>query len=68
MSDNTRNSYLRIAERMRDEESIQGLILGCTEIPLLLTKVDAEKLRIPLFDTAKIHVQGAFRYCLSAKD
>ena len=66
MLDETRNSYLRIAQKMIDQESIQGLILGCTEIPLLLTEVDEGKLGIPLFDTAKIHVQSALRYCLSA--
>jgi len=46
---------------MIDEESIQGLILGCTEIPLLLGK---EKFVIPFFDTSKIHVESAFRYSL----
>lgn len=62
MLDETRQGFLRITQRMIDEEGIEGLILGCTEIPLLLTK---EELSIPFFDTAKIHCEGALRYCLS---
>lgn len=62
MLDETRSSFLKITQRMIDEESIQGLILGCTEIPLLLTK---EELGIHFFDTSKIHAEAAFKYCLS---
>ena len=61
--DETRKGYLEVAQRMIDEESIQGLILGCTEIPLLLGK---EKFVIPFFDTSKIHAESAFRYSLLA--
>lgn len=60
--DETRDGFLKIAQRMIDEESVQGLILGCTEIPLLLTR---EVLGIPFFDTAKIHVQSALAYAIS---
>jgi len=63
--DETRDAYLKIARRMKDEQSIQGLILGCTEIPLLLTKSCEENLGISLFDTSKIHMQAALRYSLS---
>ena len=34
----------------------RGVILGCTEIPLLISQQDVE---IPLFDTTKIHAQAA---------
>ena len=61
--DETRKGFLEIVQRMIDEESIQGLILGCTEIPLLLGK---EKFVIPFFDTSKIHAESAFRYSLLA--
>ncbi len=61
--DETRKGFLEVAQRMIDEESIQGLILGCTEIPLLLGK---EKFVIPFFDTSKIHAESAFRYSLLA--
>jgi aspartate racemase len=47
---------------MKEEDAIQGLILGCTEIPLLLTR---EELGIPFFDTSKIHAQSALRYSVA---
>ncbi len=62
----TRDAFLKIARRLKDELSIQGLILGCTEIPLLLDKSCAEKLGIPMLDTSMIHMQSALRYSLSA--
>lgn len=58
----TRGRFLQIAQRMKEEDSIQGLILGCTEIPLLLTR---EELGIPFFDTSKIHAQSALRYSVA---
>ncbi|MFC1998937.1 aspartate/glutamate racemase family protein [Chloroflexota bacterium] len=62
ISNDTREGYFQIVKRMVVEESIQGLILGCTEMPLLLKKVDEEKAGIPFFDTSRIHVQSALRY------
>jgi len=58
----TRNGFLEIAQRMVDEESVEGLILGCTEIPILLNK---EVIGIPFFDTSKIHVKSALDYSRS---
>ena len=58
----TRGRFLQIAQRMKEEDAIQGLILGCTEIPLLLTR---EEFGIPFFDTSKIHAQSALRYSLA---
>jgi len=63
--DETRETYLKIARRMKDEQSIQGLILGCTEIPLLLDKSQQEYLSIPLLDTSLIHMRSALRRSLS---
>jgi aspartate racemase len=40
----------------------QGIILGCTELPLLLKQKDV---KIPLFDTTKIHAQAAVNYALN---
>lgn len=48
---------LQIIERMKYEENIHGLILGGTELPLILK--DAAYTGIPLFDTTKIHVEQA---------
>ena len=38
-----------------------GLILGCTEIPLLISQQDVE---VPLFDTTTIHSQAAVEFAL----
>lgn len=39
----------------------EGIILGCTEIPLLIKQRDV---RIPLFDTTQIHAEKAVEYSL----
>ena len=50
----TRDGYLKIAERMRIEDGIEGLILAGTELPLLLRDVGDRG--IPFLDTTKLHV------------
>lgn len=40
----------------------QGIILGCTEIPLI---VKQEDYRIPLFDTTALHAEAAVDFALS---
>ena len=53
----TRSRLLQIAERMRERDGIQGLILGGTELPLILRDVTVPGL--PLLDTTRIHVRAA---------
>jgi aspartate racemase len=60
--DETREMLLKIADRMIREENIQGLILGGTELPLILRE-DAYR-GIPFFDTARIHVKRAVELML----
>jgi aspartate racemase len=45
---------LAIADRLRDHEGIQGLILGGTELPLILKDVKGRG--ISFLDTTQIHV------------
>lgn len=52
----TKAAFLAIAERMRTEEGIAGLILGGTELPLILGDVKDEKL--PFLDTTQLHVNA----------
>ena len=52
----TRDGLLAIARRMRGEERIEALILGGTELPLILT--DSSLLEIPFLDTTQIHVNA----------
>jgi aspartate racemase len=43
-------------------QGVQGVILGCTEIALLVDAGDAE---VPLFDTARIHAEDAVDWALA---
>jgi len=51
----SRSEYLRIAGSLA-EAGAEGVILGCTEIGMLLQDGD---LRVPFFDTAQIHAETA---------
>ncbi|MCW6676841.1 aspartate/glutamate racemase family protein [Aerococcaceae bacterium NML180378] len=50
----SKRAYLEIMERLQ-HAGAQGMILGCTEIGLLVTQEDIE---VPVFDTALIHAQA----------
>ncbi len=56
----TKKRLLRIATAMKARDNIQGLILGGTELPLILSK-DSE-IGIPYLNTTKIHVEGIIDY------
>jgi aspartate racemase len=43
------------------ERGAQGIVLGCTEIPLLVGPADAA---VPLFDTTAIHARRAAEWSL----
>jgi aspartate racemase len=58
----SRREYVRIINRLADEEGAQGVILGCTEIPLLVHQSDV---KIPVFDTTRIHAEAAVDYALN---
>lgn len=57
----SRQEYVRIINRLADEEGAEGVILGCTEIPLLVHQSDV---KIPVFDTTRIHAEAAVDYAL----
>lgn len=54
-SRDSRNQYLEIIARL-GEKGAQAIILGCTEIGLLIRQEDTP---IPLFDTTLIHARAA---------
>ncbi|WP_285905521.1 aspartate/glutamate racemase family protein [Pseudodesulfovibrio pelocollis] len=58
----SRDGYVRIINRLQKEEKVEGVILGCTEIPLLIKQEDVS---IPVFDTTAIHAEAAVEYSLS---
>jgi len=59
-SEESRAEFLRIIGELA-ERGAQGIVLGCTEIGLLIRQDDAT---LPLFDTAQIHAQRAAQWAL----
>ena len=57
----TKEKTLEIIEKLA-EQGAEGVILGCTEIPILIKQSDC---KVPLFDTTKIHSAAAIRFALS---
>jgi aspartate racemase len=57
--ENTKNELLKIANTLKDNNSIHGLILGGTELPLILKENDADE--IEFLDTTKIHVESIMK-------
>lgn len=59
--DDSRAAYVRIIEEMA-ARGAQGVILGCTEIPLLVRPQDVA---LPLFDTTQIHAEAALNAAIA---
>ncbi|MEP6903082.1 MAG: aspartate/glutamate racemase family protein [Actinomycetota bacterium] len=57
----TKQKYLEIIENM-SARGAEGVIFGCTEIPMLLKPEDC---RIPSFDTTLIHAKAAVDFALA---
>jgi aspartate racemase len=57
----SRAEYRRVIADLKGQGA-QAIILGCTEISLLVGPDDAE---IPLFDTARIHARSAAEWALA---
>jgi aspartate racemase len=61
LREESRKGYLEIMDRLK-AKGAQGIILGCTEIPLLIKQ---ENTKIPVFDTTTIHAEAALQYALN---
>jgi len=57
----SKEQYLKIIRRMAGEGA-QGIILGCTEIGLLVKQSDCA---VPVFDTTRIHAEAAVAFALA---
>ena len=62
--DGSRDEYRRIIAALV-EQGAQAIILGCTEISLLLAQQDAA---VPLFDTTAIHARKAAEWALTSME
>jgi len=56
----TKQFYVEVINKLV-AQGAQGIILGCTEIPLLISEEDVD---IPLFDTTQIHAKAAVKFAL----
>src|SRR5215216_2682833 len=56
----SKEQYIGIIEQLV-HQGAEGVILGCTEIGLLIHKQDSQ---VPLFDTTRIHAEAAAEYAL----
>jgi aspartate racemase len=63
IKDSTRGELLGIVKKMIETEAIDALILGCTELPLILTK---DEFGIPFLNTTAIHIERIVAYSLQA--
>ncbi len=61
IKDSTRKELLAVVQRMIGRYSIDSLILGCTELPLILTR---DEYGIPFLNTTAIHADSIVNYCI----
>ena len=57
--DDTRQGVVSLVARLRDEEQIDGVILGGTELPLLVTTPTIAD--VPALDTTALHVSAILK-------
>ncbi len=61
LNPDSKQSYLKIIQKLIDTGA-EGIILGCTEIPLLILQDDVN---VPTFDTTTIHATEVFKLALN---
>jgi aspartate racemase len=59
----SREMFLRVVGDL-EKAGAQGIVLGCTEIPLLIRPEDTP---LPVFNTTLLHARKALEYALEAK-
>lgn len=60
VTENSKRACIRIIENL-EKEGVEGIILGCTELPLLISPDDVS---VPTFDTTTIHAAEAVKMAL----
>ena len=59
----SRKKFIQYANKLI-ERGAEGIILGCTEIPMLIEQKDFD---FPVFDTTKIHVENIINFALDTE-
>ncbi|HUT81680.1 MAG TPA: amino acid racemase [Candidatus Bathyarchaeia archaeon] len=60
ITEESKRKYIQIMDKLR-EAGAKGIILGCTEIPMLIKEKDYS---LPLFDTTYLHAKAVLDYVL----
>ncbi|WP_166919482.1 aspartate/glutamate racemase family protein [Flavobacterium poyangense] len=63
IKEQTKRAYLSIIDKLI-ENGAEGIVLGCTEIPMLISQEDVS---VPVFDTTKIHSEAAVEFAVSGE-
>jgi aspartate racemase len=63
IKDDSREKYIKIIDKLVDKGA-EGVVLGCTEIPLLIKQKDVS---ISIFNTTEIHSKAAVRYAIDGE-
>lgn len=61
-NETTRRGFIGIVEKMVAEHSIDTVVLGCTELPLIF---DKEYLGLKYIDTVEVHVSSIVDFCFN---
>lgn len=61
LSEKSRNVLKHIIKKIQTEKNADGIILGCTELPLLLREEDLD---MPILDSGKLHAIHAANFSL----
>ena len=64
IKEESKQYFIQVINNMIKENDIKGIILGCTEIEMLVKQSD---LTIPIFDTTQSHIDSIFDYSLERK-
>ncbi len=62
ISEGSRKRFVGIMEKLRSQGA-EGIVLGCTEIPLLIQQEDTD---LPVFNTTAIHSLAAVEFALGS--
>lgn len=61
IKDVSKKYYINVINEMIEHKGIDGIILGCTEIEMLIKSKD---IQIPIFDTTQSHIDSIVDICL----
>ncbi len=65
IKDESRAYYKEVINKMIKQDKIEGIILGCTEIEMLIKQSD---ISIPIFDTTQSHIDSIVDYSLERNE